>query len=525
MSDRLTALAAAVAILGALVGERLGPSPGGWCLLMAAAMAAVAAVAGEVGPAVRAALALAALAACSAALLQRALDGLEGPLARLAVREPAVVARVHLVEEPRSRSRWSVRVLARVGASGIRGPANEAGAAAGGGAGSGPGAGSVVAVRAQGSAAERIRLLSAGESAVLRGRLRTRDAAEDRLKWRHAGAVLVADDLMAVAPPTSPAFRLANGLRRLVLSGTDWLPATPAALTTGLLVGDDRNLPLRVATDFRKAGLSHLLAVSGANVALVLALARPLLWRLGLAGRFAGGLAVVVLFAAMARFEPSVLRASAMAALGLLAGYLGRPASGRRLLALAVMGLVLADPFLVHSLGFRLSAAASAGILVLARPLAARIPGPAAVSAALSVTAAAQIAVAPVALPAFGTLPLVALPANLLAAPAAAALTLWGFGSGLAGGLASPLLPAAAAGLAVPSGILAGYLAAIADLGARWPVPVGPGPGVAIAAVSALELARRRAATARTGSAPRPPTRRRPTAPAPTARESEHRRR
>jgi competence protein ComEC len=300
--------------------------------------------------------------------------------------------------------------------------------------------------------------------------------------------------VLAVSAPTSPAQRLAHDLRALVLSGARRLPDTPAALTAGLLVGDDRGLPPPVAADFRAAGLSHLLAVSGANVALVLALAGPALRRFGLAGRFAGGLGVIGVFATMARFEPSVLRASAMAGVALLAAYTGRPSSGRRLLALAVAGLVLVDPFLVHSLGFRLSVAASAGILVLAGPLAARLPGPRPLRDGLAVTAAAQIGVAPVALPAFGSLPLIAFPANLLAAPAAAGLTLWGFCSGLAGGLLEPVLPAVAGALAVPTGLLASYLAGLAALAARWPLRVGPAAAAALLALSGLAryAARRR---------------------------------
>src|SRR5439155_3599590 len=186
--------------------------------------------------------------------------------------------------------------------------------------------------------------------------------------------------------------------------------------------------------------------------------------RFGLLGRLVGGMAVLGLFAAMTRFEPSVLRASAMAGLSLLAAFLGRPSSGPRLLALAVTGLVLADPFLVHSLGFQLSCGASAGIVLLAAPMALRLPGPDCVRQPLAVTAAAQLGVAPVALPVFGSLPLAALPANLLAAPAAVALTVWGLGSGLVGGLLGGAWPAAGGWLQLPTGALARYLAGLAAL-------------------------------------------------------------
>jgi competence protein ComEC len=240
-------------------------------------------------------------------------------------------------------------------------------------------------------------------------------------------------------------------------------------------------------------------------VALALTLAGPALRRLGLLGRLAGGVAVLGLFAAMTRFEPSVLRACAMAGLSLLAAFLGRPASGLRLLALATCGLILADPFLVHSVGFRLSCGASAGIVLLARPLAARLPGPEFVRRSLAVTAAAQIGVAPVALPVFGRLPLAALPANLAAAPAAAALTVWGLGSGLAGGLVAGWWSGAAELLQVPTGVLAGSIAGVAALAARIPFAVTPGPVTAAAVLAAAYAVRRGRWTGSWRSAVHPP--------------------
>jgi competence protein ComEC len=204
-------------------------------------------------------------------------------------------------------------------------------------------------------------------------------------------------------------------------------------------------------------------------VSLALALVAPFLRRFGLLGRLVGGLSVLVVFAAMTRFEPSVLRAGTMAGLALLAAFLGRPAAGLRLLALAVGALVVIDPFLVHSLGFGLSCGASAGILVLAGPLARRLPGPRWLREPLAVTAAAQVGVAPIALPAFGQLPLAALPANLAAAPAAAALSLWGLGSGIIGGVLGSDGSAAGgplAALQIPTALLAAWIRTVARVAA-----------------------------------------------------------
>ena len=352
-------------------------------------------------------------------------------------------------------------------------------------------------------AAERLRLLEAAESAVLLGRFRSLEAGEERWRWRHVGAVFEARDMVGVGRATG-FLRWANAVRHRVLAGGEALGPTDRALVASFLVGDDRDLPPAVAADFRAAGLSHLLVVSGANVTLALALVAPLLRRFSLVGRLAGGTVALLLFCAMTRFEPSVLRAGAMSGLALLAAFLGRPVSGLRILALAIACLVVVDPFLVHSLGFGLSCGASAGILLLAGPLGRRLPGPGFVREPLAVTAAAQIGVAPIALPAFGSLPLAALPANLVAAPAAAALSLWGLASGLAGGVIGPLAGSPdrgpAAVLQVPTALLAGWIRGVAHLAARSPLTIGPRPAALIAAGGALWIVRRCQVSARTVS-------------------------
>ena len=110
----------------------------------------------------------------------------------------------------------------------------------------------------------------------------------------------------------------------------------------------------------------------GQNVAFVLLVVQPLVVRFGLWARWLAILGVLALFATVTRFEPSVLRATVMAAIAVTVWLAGRQASGRRLLALAVAALLLWQPLLVHSLAFRLSVAASAGILFWASRLAAR---------------------------------------------------------------------------------------------------------------------------------------------------------
>ncbi|MDQ1504287.1 MAG: competence protein ComEC [Actinomycetota bacterium] len=483
-------LAAGAVLLGARAGEHLpwavAAVPAG-AMVFGLPLALLLQARGR-GP-VRRVAGLVCLAALGAVSMARAVAGLDGAPARLARAGDEGVVTVRLAADPQGR--WTGALVParlerfdRGAASEMadHGPVRSDGVAGGAARG-------MVLVVARGAAAARVRLLEAGESAVLLGRFRDLEGAERRWRWRHAGAVFEADDLVGAGRASPALFRVANGLRHRVLSGGDGLGETDRALVAGFLVGDDRDLPPAVAADFRAAGLSHLLVVSGANVTLALALVAPLLRRTGLVGRLAGGLAVLVVFCAMTRFEPSVLRAGVMSGLAVLAAFLGRPVNGLRLLALAVTGLVLVDPFLLHSLGFGLSCGASAGILLLAGPLARRLPGPRLVREPLAVTAAALVGVAPVALPAFGHLPRAALPATRAAAPAAAALSLWGLGSGLVGGMVGAGAGSAGGGPAAvlqgPTAVLAWWIRLVAHLAARCPVMIGARPG-ALAAVAGL---------------------------------------
>ncbi|HEX2117554.1 MAG TPA: ComEC/Rec2 family competence protein, partial [Acidimicrobiales bacterium] len=328
-------------------------------------------------------------------------------------------------------------------------------------------AGKRVEAWARGSAARALRDRLSGERVTLRGELQpVPDNARQRLARRHVAARLT----VAGASPSSSgnlASRLANGLRRTLLRGASVLAPEQRALYSGFVLGDDREQRPEVTDDFRASGLSHLLVVSGQNVAFVLALLAPFLNRLRLGGRLLGGLAVLVLFGILTRWEPSVLRAVAMAGLTLLSAAMGRPASTVRILSLAVAGLVLVDPLLVHSLGFLLSVGACAGIALFSARLTARLPGPRPVAAALGVTLAAQVGVTPVLVPVFGGLPVAALPANLLGAPVAGPLMMWGMAAGLVAGWAGQ---AGARLIHLPTDVMIRWVAGVARWGARVPL-------------------------------------------------------
>ncbi len=346
-----------------------------------------------------------------------------------------------------------------------------------------------IRVQANGRSALRLRALRRGD--VVRVRARVRPAHGDVWAVR-SGAIAVADDseVIGFVPSNALHLHLGGVVRARIERGVRLLGERDRGLVLGFLLGDTSGIDRDDRDAFRRSGLSHLLAVSGANVAFVLALFGPLLRRVGYRLRFAIGISVVLVFAAATRFEPSVLRAAAMAAVVMLARVSGRDVHPARALAFAVVGLLVVDPSLVHSIGFRLSVTATAGIVIGASAIARRIRGPSGVQQAIGVTLAAQLAVAPMLVVEFGSVPLIALVANLVAAPAAAPLTL----HGLVAAAVAPSLPRPLARLVLaPCSWLVSWIRGVAHLGARVPIELdGRGLALSVLAVVVVTIARRR---------------------------------
>lgn len=263
---------------------------------------------------------------------------------------------------------------------------------------------------------------------------------------------------------------------RAVVAGRD---ADARELVPALVVGDDGGLDPDLADDFRTTGLTHLLAVSGTNLTLVVGFLLVLGRWAGVRGRWLHVLAAVgiVGFVMTARAEPSVVRAAAMGTVALVGmGRNGR-SRGTRGLGVAVLVLLLLWPRLAVTAGFALSVLATAGILLLA-------PGwrdalmrwtPRWVAEAVSVPLAAQVACTPVVAALSGQVSLVAVAANLLAAPAVAPATVLGLAGGLLGLAWSPLGVLVAA----PAAWSAGWIIVVARWGAGIPtaaVAWGTGP-------------------------------------------------
>jgi competence protein ComEC len=176
-------------------------------------------------------------------------------------------------------------------------------------------------------------------------------------------------------------------------------------------------------------------------VAFVLAACGPLLRRLRPLGRWAATVALIIWFMALTRFEPSIVRAGTMAALSASAYVTGRERTPLRLLALAVTGLVLVDPLLVWSVGFWLSVGATAGVTTVGPWLADELSRFGGLALPLGITLGAQVGVVVPSVLVFGRLPLVSVPANLLAVPVAGAVMLYGLPAGLLAGAVPPIAP------------------------------------------------------------------------------------
>lgn len=259
-------------------------------------------------------------------------------------------------------------------------------------------------------------------------------------------------------------------------------------LVPSLVVGDDSGLDPALADDFRTTGLTHLLAVSGTNLTLLVGFLLIVGRWCGVRGRWSYAAAAlgIVGFVLIARTEPSVVRAAAMGTVALIGmGSNGRE-RGTRCLGAAVFVLLLVDPGLAVTAGFALSVLATGGILFLAptwRDAMMRwLPRWAA--EAVSVPLAAQVACTPVVTAISGQISLVAVLANLLAAPAVAPATVLGLAGGLVGLVWTPLGQVVAA----PAVWSVSWIVVVAQRGAALPtaaVEWGTGP-VALAAVTLL---------------------------------------
>jgi competence protein ComEC len=248
-------------------------------------------------------------------------------------------------------------------------------------------------------------------------------------------AVLLPSRIVEVVEDPAWWWRLSGYLRGGIAEGVATTPKDERALVPALVDGDDRAISDELAESFRACGMTHLLAVSGTNLTLVLAFVMTLARWAGVRGygQIAVGVVATLGFIALARPDPSVLRSAAMGVVAVAGLGAGGRRRGLRALAIAVIVLVVIDPWLARSAGFVLSVLATGGILLLAprwtRELAAWLPRP--IAEAIAVPLAAQIVCTPVVAVISGQVSLVAVAANMAAAPAVGPATVLGLIAGL----------------------------------------------------------------------------------------------
>jgi competence protein ComEC len=308
-----------------------------------------------------------------------------------------------------------------------------------------------------------------GDTVQITGRIQARSGFVERFP---VAGVVADPDVVPVEADIGAVRGLANLIRGRVLGDLD-LGDRGEALLAGFLVGDTSGVSDADLDSLRRAGLTHYVAVSGSNVALFLAL-----WWLVLAPvaryprlRALSGLAGVVVFALVTRAEPSVVRAGAMVSVLLVGRLFGWAFDRWTALAIGVLGCLAVSGRLAVDVGFALSVAATMGVMWGANRFTFE-PKP--VATVVGASLSAQVAVAPILLAVFGSMPLLSPLANLVAAPLVAASTATGGVGALAG--VGPLVWLGSS--------LADLVLFVAELAAPWP-QAGPAVvlGVAVLAL------------------------------------------
>ncbi|GAA1432017.1 ComEC/Rec2 family competence protein [Microlunatus lacustris] len=326
-----------------------------------------------------------------------------------------------------------------------------------------------------------------GTVVVLEGRLQSPAPGDDV-----AAVLRVRARPIAVTPPGAGG-RLVERVREGLRQAVARRPPDPRALVPALVLGDTSRITPELRAVFQTTGLTHLTAVSGANLTLLLAF-------LLLGARWAGvrgwwlrgvGLLGVAVFVALCRTEPSVLRAAAMGLVALAALGAGGRRAGVRNLGVAMLGLLLVEPFLSRSWGFALSVLASGGIIWWARSWADVLARwlPRLVAETVTLPLAAHLATLPAVVVLSGQVSVVGLLANAVAGPFVGPATVLGFAAAGASLLSAP----AAAGLGWGAAWSAQAIVTVARLGAQLPGasvgwPAGPA-AVAVLALGCLAVA------------------------------------
>ena len=333
-----------------------------------------------------------------------------------------------------------------------------------------------------------------------------------------AWGTIDARSMEVLARPIDPGTLLEGWRRDAGEMLTRVLPEPEAGLAAGILIGLRDRVDREVAADFTTAGVSHVVAISGWNIAIVAAAVGAMAGRLGRRRRAIVTAIAVISYIVFAGASPSVLRAGAMAGVVLLARESGRSGRAAAALGLAAFLLLLAEPALVSDAGFQLSTLATAGLVAWATPLTDRLDRltrgrlPRWLSESLGVSLAAQAATLPVVLASFGRLALISPAVNLVVVPLVTPAMAAGLVALFAGALVSAGAPAAlGAVLAAPGWVALRLTIGIVEVAAGIPFGsiafepiVGAALGVASAVMGLAVVVFRRRPRSRRGGVAHP---------------------
>ncbi|MDU7360244.1 MAG: ComEC/Rec2 family competence protein [Propionibacteriaceae bacterium] len=308
---------------------------------------------------------------------------------------------------------------------------------------------------------------------LLRMRVGASYLVEVRLRATDAGDAVVAQmqlrNVRAALHPPGLMDKLAGGLRDGLRRSVEASPDVQRALVPSLVVGDTSRITQAMSDDFEATGLTHLLAVSGANLALMLSVILASLRFAGVRGWAVRAAAVggVAMFVIVCGPEPSVQRAAAMGLVSLAATGVGTGRRSIRGLCVAVVALMALDPWLSRAPGFWLSSSACLGIVVLGPPFIQALTrwAPRWLAEALAIPLAAQILTQPIITWLSGQVSIVGVLTNVVAGPFVGPTTVLGFAAActcflpplssllgwLAGWSAQPIVWIASAGASVPN--------------------------------------------------------------------------
>jgi competence protein ComEC len=335
-----------------------------------------------------------------------------------------------------------------------------------------------------------------GDRVVVEGEIRARPDSSYGSYLLRIGAVgTLTSRTLRIEPGPDDLGRRLEDLRRGAAEAlARVLPEPEAGLAAGILIGLRDHVDRDLAAAFTTAGVSHVVAISGWNIAIVAAAIAAMTGRLGRRRRSVVTIVAIAAYVAFAGASPSVVRAALMAGVVLLARESGRAGRATAALGWAATLLLLSDPGLVGDAGFQLSSLATAGLIAWATPLTTWIESvtrgrlPHAIAESLGVSLAAQAATLPIILVSFGRLAILSPLVNLIVVPVvapvmAAGLVALAAGAASLAGAPTVLCLVAAA----PGWVLLRILVAVVEVAASLPfasVSLEPPLDVGAAAVT-----------------------------------------